>query len=89
MQADFAEEGLIGLSHAAKGGYSEKQRVRNAKRGRLKGQKAVQREVESSNWNEQKRASQLSISLSSNPQLSPSTSFLRVHVLSLLNYQIN
>ena len=25
----------------------------------------------------------------SNPQLSPSTSFLRVHVLSLLNYQIN
>ena len=26
---------------------------------------------------------------SSNPQLSPSTSFLRVHVLSLLNYQIN
>ena len=27
--------------------------------------------------------------ISSNPQLSPSTSFLRVHVLSLLNYQIN
>ena len=25
----------------------------------------------------------------SNPQLSPSTSFLRAHVLSLLNYQIN
>ena len=24
-----------------------------------------------------------------NPQLSPSTSFLRAHVLSLLNYQIN
>ena len=29
------------------------------------------------------------IELSSNPQLSPSTSFLRAHVLSLLNYQIN
>ena len=27
--------------------------------------------------------------ITSNPQLSPSTSFLRVHVLSLLNYQIN
>ena len=27
--------------------------------------------------------------ISSNPQLSPSTSFLCVHVLSLLNYQIN
>ena len=26
---------------------------------------------------------------SSNPQLSPSMSFLRVHVLSLLNYHIN
>jgi len=41
MQADFAEEGMIGLSHAAKGGDTEKQRVENAKRGRLKGQKAV------------------------------------------------
>ena len=41
MQADFAEEGLIDLSHAAKGGDPEKQRVENAKRGRLKGQKAV------------------------------------------------
>ena len=27
--------------------------------------------------------------VSSNPQLSPSMSFLRVHVLSLLNYHIN
>nr|DAF10320.1 MAG TPA: hypothetical protein [Caudoviricetes sp.] len=27
--------------------------------------------------------------LPSNPQLSPSMSFLRVHVLSLLNYHIN
>ena len=27
--------------------------------------------------------------LASNPQLSPSTSLLRAHVLSLLNYQIN
>lgn len=26
MQADFAEEGLIGLSHAAKGGDPEKNR---------------------------------------------------------------
>ena len=41
MQADFAEEGLIDLSHAAKGGDLEKQRVGNAKRGRMKGQKAV------------------------------------------------
>ena len=29
------------------------------------------------------------IKSSSNPQLSPSTSFLRVHILSLLSYQIN
>ena len=29
------------------------------------------------------------VMLPSNPQLSPSMSFLRVHVLSLLNYHIN
>ena len=30
-----------------------------------------------------------SFNYTSNPQLSPSMSFLRVHVLSLLNYHIN
>lgn len=40
MQADFAEEGLIGLSHAAKGGDPEKNRgLKMPKEGIRKGKK--------------------------------------------------